>query len=306
MRAIFSFAFFLSCITLFSQDFIDPVKLYFATSPGTGYEGVPGTTSINEYGGEILVPRPFGDGNALILGVHSELTTLNPDPGLEKLNLYTIGPRLGVLWKHSDKWEGQYVFLPQVASDLQSFGWKDIQMGGIAIMHYTKNENTKFRVGGFYNSALYGPAVFVVAGFYHKKPGSRWTWDFRLPIDADINYQINEKLSTGVHFDAMLRSYYLNQPVFNTGTNEYIVKSTQELFGYLNYSPQKNLVLMLKVGHSFFRHYRMFNEDEKVDFVFTGARFGDDRTQLNHDQLDNLIVQLRLHYRFFLKDQKKK
>src|SRR5690606_17227013 len=102
----------------------------------------------------------------------------------------------------------------------------------------------------------------------------------------------------------MLRSYYLNEPLFDTG-DEYIVKSTQELFGYLNYSPDKNLVLMLKIGHSFFRHYRMYDADEKVDFVFTGARFGDDRTQLNHDQTNNFILQLRFHYRFFLDDQKR-
>lgn len=294
----------LSISVLSAQEFIDPIKLYFATSPGTGYKGIDGTTSINEYGVDILVPRPFGNGHAWILGAQAELTTLNPEPGYKNVNLYTVSPRLGVLLEHSKKWKGQYVLLPQLASDLKGFGANDLQLGGIAIVSYTNSKNTQYRFGGYYNSALYGPAVFAILGFYHQSPSKRWTWDFRLPIDADVNYKINNTFSTGVRFDAMLRSYYLNEPLFNTG-NEYIVKSTQELFGYLNYSPSKNWVVMLKVGHSILRHYRMFNAEDKVKFVFTGATFGDDRTRLNHDQKDNFILQLRLHYRFFLEDQQK-
>ncbi len=304
MRVITTLFMTLVIPMLYSQEYIDPLKLYFATSPNTGYDGADGTTSINEYGGEIMVPRPFGDGHAVILGVHTELTTLMPEPNTEVLNLYTIGPRLGVLWQHNEKWSGQYVLLPQIASDLKGFGWNDVQMGAIGIVSYKKSERTQYRFGAFYNSALYGPAVFAVLGFYHKSENKKWTWDFRLPIDADINYKINNKFSTGIHFDAMLRSYYLNDPLFNS-SNEYIVKSTQEPFLYMNYSPAKNFVFMLKLGHSAFRHYRMFDTDDKVDFVFTGATFNDNRTQLNHDQKDNFILQLRFHYRFFLDDQKR-
>lgn len=294
----------LSISTLSAQEFIDPIKLYYSTSPGTGYDGTSGTTSINEYGADILIPRPFGDGNAFILGAYGELTTLQPAPNSEVVNLYALSPRIGVVLKHNEKWSGQYILLPQIASDLKAFGWNDVQMGAIGIVSYKKSESTQYRFGAFYNSALYGPAVFVVAGFYHKAPGSRWTLDFRLPIDADINYKINDKLSTGTRLDVMLRSYYLNEPLF-AGGDEYIVKSTQEPFLYLNYSPKKNFVFTFKVGHSAFRHYRMFKTDQKVDFMFTGIGIGDNRTQLNPDQKDNFIFQLRFHYRFFLNDQKR-
>ena len=294
----------LSVSLVSAQEYIDPIKIYSATSPNTGYKGANGTTSINEYGVDILVPRPFGDGNAWILGAFGELTTLEPEPNTKVINLYALSPRIGVVLKHNEKWSGQYILLPQIASDLKAFGWNDVQMGAIGIVSYKKSESTQYRFGAFYNSALYGPAVFVVAGFYHKAPGSRWTFDFRLPIDADVNYKINQQLSAGARLDVMLRSYYLNEPLF-AGGDEYIVKSTQEPFLYLNYSPKKNFVFTFKVGHSAFRHYRMFKTDQKVDFMFTGLGIGDNRTQLNHDQKDNLIFQLRFQYRFFLDDQKR-
>src|SRR5690606_28317292 len=151
MKAVITLFAVLSFSVLHSQEFIDPLKLYFATSPNTGYEGADGTTSINEYGMEVMVPRPFGDGHALILGVHAELTTLMPEPNTEVLNLYTISPRLGVLWKHNEKWSGQYVLLPQIASDLKAFGSNDVQMGAIGIVSYKKNEQTQYRFGAFYN-----------------------------------------------------------------------------------------------------------------------------------------------------------
>lgn len=298
-RLLLLFIFIIS-LSLQAQKFLDPIQLSYGITPNEGYQdNSTATTDVHEAVADILTPVQFGDGNAWIFGVNFDFTRLQPAPDSRYVSLYSISPRIGALLKHNERWEGQYVVLPQIASDLKGSGIENFQLGGIAIWSYTKNEDMKWRLGAYYNSALYGPAVFIIGGFYHQTPNDKWTFDFRLPINADINYELNKNFSTGIHFDAMLRSYYLNEPIFGE-ENEYIVKSSQELYGYLNYTFADNLVLMFKFGRSFFRHYRTFQEGDRVDLGFSGININDNRTRLNGDMKDAFTFQVRLHYRFFL------
>lgn len=286
-----------------AQNYIDPIKLYYSTSPSHFKGDNSGqSTAINEIGTELLIPFPIENGHAIITGLNVEQTSLRPHPNSPTLNLYTINPRVGMNIKHSEKWTGLYVLLPQIASDLKRLDGDDMQLGGISILTYTKRKNLKYKVGAYYNSALYGPALFALAGFYYQSPSENWTFDFSLPVYADIQRKLTDKWSSGIRFDAMLRSYYINEPILSSD-NEYIVKSTQELFLYTEYSISKNFVAAIKVGHSILRSYRMFAEGDKVDLAFTGINFGNNRTQLNSDITDGPILQLRLHYRFHLEDQ---
>ena len=293
--------FYLLSFSIAAQDFLDPIQLSYSITPNEGYKGSDATTDVHEAVTDILTPIQFGDGHAWILGINFDYSRLQPAPDSRNVNLYSISPRLGALLVHNEKWEGQYVLLPQIASDLKGSSGNDFQLGGIAIWTYTKTKDLKYRFGAYYNSALYGPALFIIAGFYHKSENRKWTYDFRLPINADVNYELNPKFSTGIHFDAMLRSYYLNEPLFGEN-NEYIVKSSQELYGYLSYSPDKNFVFLFKFGRSFFRHYRVFEAGDRVNLAFSGININDDRTILNPDLKDAFTFQLRFHYRFHFEE----
>lgn len=286
--------------SLHAQDYVDLAKLYYTYSPNNQFDTTSQTSDVQEIGAEILVPFPLENGSALITGFAYDQTKITPGPQAPPVTLYTINPRFGVNWKHNDKWTGQYLLLPQIASDLKDgLNWHDLQAGAIAILSYQKKENLIYKFGAYYNSALYGPGTFLIAGFYYKSPSKRWTFDFTLPIWADINYKISERWSAGLRQDDMLRSYYINDPLF-TDSDEYVVKLSPDTYAYLQLAVAKNFIFQFKVGHSIGRTYRAFNVGDQIDLGFTGVNIGDDRNQLSTDFEDGFIFQVRFHYRFFL------
>ncbi len=298
--------FFLLLATLASaQNYIDLAKLYHTTSPNNKFDTTNQTSGMTEMGGEILVPVPLKNGNALIFGFAYEESKLTPGPQLkDPIKLYLINPRLGINWKHNEKWAGQYILLPQISSDLGGkLQGHDFQLGAIGIVNYKKNDNLTYRFGAYYNGALYGPGTFLIGGFYYHKAESRWTFDFMLPIWADINFNINDVFSLGLRQDDMLRSYYLNNPAF-TNEDEYLVELSPDTYFYLQTAIAKNYIFQFKIGHSIGRSYEVYNVGDKIDLGFSGINFGDNRNKLSTDFADGLIFQMRFHYRLFLDDYK--
>ncbi len=290
------------CNGIAAQDFVDLAKIYYSSSPGNQFDSTSETSDITEIGAEFLLPVPLKNNNVLITGLALDKTTVTPGINKEPIELYTINPRLGINLKHSENWTGQYILLPQVASDLEGpLTWDDFQLGFISVLSYRFREDLAYRAGAYYNSSLFGPGTFVIAGFYYRSPSQKWTFDFTMPVWADINYKLSSRWSTGLRYDGMLRSYFLNQPLFSE-ESEYLAKLSPEITGYLQLAVAKNYILQLKVGHSVGRGYRIFDKDDRIDLGFTGINFGDRRKQLNTDFADGFILQLRFHYRLFLKD----
>lgn len=289
-------------LSAFAQEFIDLAKFYYTFSPNNGFDSTDQKTNIIDYGAEFLIPIPLKNGNAIITGLAIEQLNLRPDPSIvNPISLYNVNPRIGMNIVHNKRWTGQYILLPQIASDLKGDGLKghDMQLGMLAVLSLKKSADFQYRIGLYYNSALYGPGGFLIAGLYYQNKKKNFSIDMALPIWADINYKLNSNLSGGLRLDAMIRSYYLNQPYFGT-TDEYITRLTPDLYAYVQYNIAKNYVFQFKVGHSVLRGYRMFEVDDKVDLSFSGINFGDDRTQLNTNVKDGFMFQVRFHYRFYL------
>lgn len=288
---------------LFAQDYVDLLKVYYTYSPNNTFDTTAQTSDMTEAGAEILIPIPLKNGNALLTGLMFEQSSLKPGPQLnEPIQLYVINPRLGINWVHNKKWSGQYILLPQISSDLDGPLQKhDFQLGGIGLVNYKKSDRLSYRFGAYYNGALYGPGTFLIAGFYYTSPNQKWTFDFTLPIWADINYRLSESFSLGLRQDDMLRSYYLNDPLF-TDNDEYLVELSPDTYLYLQWALAKNFIFQFKIGHSLGRSYKVFNVGDEIDLGFSGLNFGDDRNELSTDFSDGLIFQMRFHYRIFLAD----
>ena len=117
-----------------------------------------------------------------------------------------------------------------------------------------------------------------------------------LPLQADINYKIIPLLNVGVNFNGQMRSYYVSN--ISPGLNSsYVSRSTNEVFGYLKFNFGKSLICQTKVGHSFGRKYRVFNDNDKVDFGLPLVFVNDHRKQLNTDFSNGLLFQLVVIYR---------
>jgi len=69
---------------------------------------------------------------------------------------------------------------------------------------------------------------------------------------------------------------------------------------------QKKISFLTKVGQSIGRKYKVYNENDKVDFGLPLALIGGHRKQLNTNFSDGFIFQFTFFYRFSLEKNKLK
>jgi hypothetical protein len=136
-------------------------------------------------------------------------------------------------------------------------------------------------------------------GMYYQSPNKKFEANIMLPLQADINYQVLPFMNVGCNFNGQIRSYHLNN-VTDANPNTYVAKSTNELFAYLKFNVNKSISLQTKVGESFGRSYKVYNENDKVNFGLPLTFVGHKREQLNSNFSNGLIFQATLVYRINL------
>ncbi len=120
-----------------------------------------------------------------------------------------------------------------------------------------------------------------------------------LPLQADLNYQVLPFMNVGVNFNGQIRTYHLNN-VTDANPNAYVAKATNELFAYLKFNLTKSISLQTKLGQSFGRSYKVYDEKDKVNFGLPATFIGDKRQQLNSNFSNGMIFQVTLLYRLHL------
>lgn len=248
------------------------------------------------------IPVPLKSGHALLFGFYGESITTSVNPVEANLNsVYTVNPRFGINYNHSEKWTGTYLLLPKLSSDFKNIGSKDFQLGALALWKYKKRQNFAWQFGLYYNGELFGPFFVPLFGFYHLSADGKFEANVRLPLAVDLNYRLKPWLQAGMEFSAFVRSYHINEP-YQGNPENYLVKASNELFGYLHFNVTENVILKTKVGYSIGRNYRVFDESDRVTFGLSAFRFGGDPKQLNADFQDGLIFRAELIYRFRLSE----
>lgn len=287
----------------FSQQYVDIGKLFYANTPVNQFDTLTNSTRIEEFGLDLNIPVPLKSGHALLFGFYGEGITASVNPVEPNLtSVYTINPRFGINYNHSEKWTGTYLLLPKLSSDFKSIGSKDFQFGAIALLKYKKRQNFAWQFGMYYNGELFGPFFVPLFGFYHLSANERFEMNVRLPLAVDMNYKLQPWLKAGMEFSAFVRSYHLNEP-YQSNAENYLVKASNELFAYLHFNVTDNILLKTKVGYSIGRNYRVYDIEDRVTWGLSAFRFNDERQQLNADFQDGLIFRAELIYRFRLGEE---
>lgn len=283
----------------FSQNYVDILKVSASTTPNNSFDSSSTKTKLNELMVDLTMPVKINEGFSVLTGViYEDIQTKLFADGIIK-NFGSTALKLGFNKQLTEKWSTTVVALPKIASDYNSFNSRDFQMGGIALFKYKKRDNLNFKTGLYYNSELFGPFFVPMLGMYYQSPNKKFEANILLPLQADINYQVVPFMNVGVNFNGQIRSYHLNN-VTDANPNTYVTKSTNELFGYLKFSITKNISLQTKVGQSFGRTYKVYNENDKVDFGLPLTFVGHKREQLNSNFSNGLIFQATLVYRLHL------
>jgi Domain of unknown function (DUF6268) len=282
---------------VFAQNYVELAKFYYSNTALNAFEQSDSSTRVKEFGLDITVPLLINTSDAILTGLiyeRIETKLFEADPAV---TFSVTGLRVGLSKKHSEKWSGTYLLVPKLASDFKEITWKDFQLGGIALLKYTKHENLNYKLGLYFNTELSGPFLAPLLGLYYLNDRKKIEVNLMLPFLADINYNLLSRLYVGANFTGMVRSYHLSETPTRE-TSGYVVKSSNEFSSYLKFNVTNALSLQARVGYSLGRSYRVYDDDDKITFGTVLIRVGDDRQQLNTDFADGFVYHASLAYRF--------
>lgn len=281
----------------FGQKYVDIAKFYYNNSAFNYFENSDSSTRIKELGLDITIPVVINPDDALLTGfIYERNQTRLFETGQEE-TFSVLGLRVGLSKKHSGKWSGTYMLIPKLASDFEGISRKDFQLGAIALLKYNKNQNMNYKLGAYFNSEFFGPMFVPLFGLYYLSADKKFETNLTLPFLADVNYKLHDWLNIGVNFFGQIRSYHLSQ-IPDSSNEGYVVKATNDLYGYLKFNLTNELSLQTKVGYSLGRSYRVYDESDKITLGSVLIQVGDDRQQLNTDFSNGWIYQATLLYRF--------
>ena len=293
------FFIFISLISS-AQDYIDLGKFHYANTPVNQFDTATNGTRIQEMGLDVTLPLVLKNGNAVITGFYTESISTKIAPEHSNLtSVYSTMLKIGMNFKYGEKWEGTYILLPKLSSDFKQIGSQDFQMGAYALFKYKKQANLNYKFGLYYNSELFGPFFVPIVGMYYQSKNKKFETNINLPISVDANYAFNDWFRAGMNFFAFVRTYHLNEP-YKGNQDNYLAKTTNEIFGYLQFHIKKSIIIQTKVGYSVGRNYRIYDVKDQVTWGMSAFKFGDNRNQLNPDFNDGLIFRVKLAYRYHL------
>jgi len=301
MKCILSFLLGLVLITANAQNYIDIGRFSYANTPLNNFENTSEQTKVEEFGLQLIFPFVLNEKTVILTGLSANKSRLKLDPDFtDHTSLNKITLQLGLSQVYSEKWTGTFALLPSIASDFDVISKEDFQLGLLSLFTYSKNENLKYKIGFYSNSEKYGPLFAPLLGLYYISPNKKFESTLLLPAQADFNYQLAKKAALGINFDGMSSSYNLHKTIY-VPKGQYVVRSTNELYTYLQFQLGKSIYAKTKVGYAISRTYKVFDNDNKVDLSLSSLYFGDTRKQLNTKFDNGAIFKVELLYRIHFK-----
>ncbi len=296
-KGLLSATFILSMFNLYCQEYFDLAKVSYATTPNNDFDmGLPGS-SIREWGLQLNLPIVLTEKSVLLTGFSGNSTLVGLDPALTKdTQLHALGISFGLNRTYSDTWSATYMVLPKISADFSHAFSKGFQLGLLTLISKKKSPQFTVRFGVYTNTEEYGLLIVPLLGGYYQSPDRRFEADLLLPATVDLNYRVGRKTRIGMNFDGLGTTYAIDTQ--NYGAS-YVQKSSNELFAYVRYPISKSLLLNFRTGYAFFRKYKVYNADDKVDFSIASIYFGDQRTPLNTPFKDGFIFKVDFIYRIY-------
>jgi hypothetical protein len=284
----------------FSQNYVDILNSEYTATPQNTFDSSNQTTDLQKFNFNLIVPIELKNGNALLTGVVYDRVSAVWDPNENKMPVSSYILKVGINVKHSEKWSATYLLLPKVASNFkEELRKEDFQIGGLVLAKMKKNENLSYKFGAYMNGDRFGPFLVPLFGFYYQK--EKLEMDVIVPSYAKINYRLMPKVTTGVNWRATVKSYNVQGGAISIySTPLYVHHLSNEIAAHVGYEPVKGLIIRGMAGVSLGRSFRVYENDDKIDFGLSLFRFGDDRVPLNTDFANGLFYRAELVYRVYL------
>jgi len=287
----------ISTFNLRGQEYFDLAKVSYASTPNYRFDDGQAGNSIQEVGLQLNVPFILNEKSVLLTGLTGHNTAVGLDPSTSmQTRLYMLGFSIGLNQTYSETWSATYMVLPKFSSDFSNSFDEGFQLGLLALINKKKSAQFKYAFGVYANTEQYGLLIVPLLGGYYQSQDQRFEANVLLPASVDLNYLVGNKTRVGMNFDGLGSTYAIDNQRFGAS---YVQKTSNELFGYARYPLTKSLLLHLRLGYAFFRSYKVYNADDKIDFSISSLYFGDDRILLNTPFKDGLIFKVDFVYRIY-------
>ena len=303
MRKYLVLVLFLYRLLGFAQNYVDVLHSEYTATPQNTFDSSNQTTDLQKININITTPIKLKNGNAILTGLVYDRVNTSFDPGEKMTPVSSFILKMGMNIKHSDKWSTTFLLLPKLASTFTATTTsEDFQFGGLVLAKKKKTENLSYKIGAYMNGDQFGPFLVPLFGFYYKK--KKLEMDVIVPSYAKINYSLSPKFTAGVNWRATVKSYNLQGPMVNLPAVVkrpfYMHHLSNEIAAHIGYEPVKGVIVRGMAGVSLGRSFRVYENDDKIDFGLSLFRFGDDRAPLNTAFANGLFYRAELAYRVYL------
>lgn len=270
----------------------------------THYKLVPTANSANtknlterSFTINALLPIQRENGDAFITGFSLEQASIsfeNDSLNFEESYLPTR-LQLGYQFSLRDNSSLMLLALPKISSNWKNIADKHFQFGVYALYSFKPNPNWKVKLGGYYNSELFGPffVPLISADYYGFE---NWLFYGTIPVNYNIMYLAGEKWRFGFRYQGLVNTIYNDTQFQNT----YWERKPQEALGVIEYYLQPNMVLRGMAGHTVLRSIDLYGQNQSVDTRISAIGIGDNRESLLSAK-DAPVFQLSFIYRYELK-----
>lgn len=286
-----------SCCGLKGQNYVDLAKFSYTSVPSSGFEDVTsGENSVAQTKLLTSVPIKISDSLALLTGIDYENHYLKLHPFADTVSMNIVTLKLGVNVKHNEKLSGTYMLLPKVASDFGGFS-NAFQIGGLALLKYKLNDQTKLVFGEYINKELFGILNVPILGVYHKSKNEKLEVDIKFPIIGFADYKVHKNVRLGADFLMIVRTFDLTKNGLNPF---YVHMASNEVAGYFQLDLLKeSLIIKGKAVYAMF-DYGKYGDNDQTPFGMLGWYPGDERSRINPIFDSALGFKIQAIYRFQL------
>lgn len=279
-----------------AQNYVDLLNFNFANAFNSNFEDTEENTDVQLAEAKLLLPIKLNEKVAVITGADYAQHNLSLFPGAETTSLANLTFKAGLSIKHSEKLSGTYVFLPKISSEELHNNGNDFFFGGLLLFKYQKTANFQWRFGAYASSEGFGVISTPLIGLHYLSKNDKLEITATLPIKANINCKIDQKISYGFAFQAPVKSYSLK-----TEDPQYYVQVSSIEFGpyFQTQVFSKSILLRIQGGFSTI-NYEVFEEGDTLPFRLSAVEFGDDRELINPELSGAFFVRAGIVYRFFL------
>ena len=285
-------------IASYAQQTFTIAEVNYMLSPNNSYVEKDVTSNSQYISGFVNAPIVINEKSTLLTGIRGNVWKLAYSP--EQLwpeTYYSLGLTLGYNHKFNEKKSFLFILLPRLNSDYRYINSNALQLGFFTTFSKRSSEKFLWKVGMYFNTEFFGPFVVPLFGL-NWDIASKLNITGDLPIYAKVKYKAGNSFSTGLGYIALVSSYRLTGEFNDAYTSRYAIEPY--VFGEVKFL--KQIYFNAKLGYTIGRNYPVYAKDDRLDLQLSFVKFGDDRTQLNPEILDNFFFEFGLAFKVDVSD----